>query len=232
MDCKIKWLGQAGYLIAIGDISLCIDPYLSNSVEEIEGLKRLVPPPIAPSGIHVSYMLFTHDHLDHFDEPSLRQITDERTVYVGPKSCMDRLDWIPSERKIEIACGNSVALGALTLRAVFASHTADSVGYILQEGAQGGIYLTGDTLYDDRLLAARNYSPSALFVCINGKLGNMNYQQAAQLAQELGVRTAVPCHYGMFAENTEDPVLFTSLLQNSPVHCLTLGLGETHHITI
>lgn len=232
MDFQIKWLGQAGYLISIGDVSLCIDPYLSNSVEEIEGLKRLVPPPISPADIHVSYMLFTHDHLDHFDEPSLRQISNDSTVFIGPKSCMNRLDWIPSEQKIEIARGSSVPLSPLTLRAVFAAHTADSVGYILQEGTQGGIYLTGDTLYDERLLDAKKYSPSALFVCINGKLGNMNYREAAQLALALDVHTAIPHHYGMFAENTEDPALFAALLEHSSIHCRILPLGETQHITI
>lgn len=228
MEYTITWLGQAGYLITAGGVSLCVDPYLSNTVEEVEGLKRLVPPPVSPAELHVSYLLFTHDHLDHFDEPSLREISDSRTVYIGPPSCMARLDWVPPGRKIEISRGGALSLGPLTLRAVFASHTADSVGYLLQEGAQGGVYLTGDSLYDQRLLATKQYRPAALIVCINGKLGNMNYREAAQLARELGVYTAIPCHYGMFAENTEDPRRFADLLQGSGILCRILSLGEAY----
>ena len=56
-----------------------------------------------------------------------------------------------------------------------------------------------------------------MIVCINGKLGNMDYRSAARLAQEIGVKTAIPCHYGMFGENTEDPENFRSALSTTGV---------------
>jgi L-ascorbate metabolism protein UlaG (beta-lactamase superfamily) len=49
-----------------------------------------------------------------------------------------------------------------------------------------------------------------MFICINGKLGNMNADDAARLTGIIAPRVAIPTHYGMFESNTEDPCKFTS----------------------
>ena len=36
---KVTWLGQAGYLVDINGTVICIDPYLSNIVFEIEKME-------------------------------------------------------------------------------------------------------------------------------------------------------------------------------------------------
>jgi L-ascorbate 6-phosphate lactonase len=100
-----------------------------------------------------------------------------------------------------------VTLGDATIYGVYAAHTPDSIGVVVSfEGIT--CYLVGDSLYDDKLLNVKRYKPDILLCCINGKLGNMNYLEAAKLAGELDVKVAVPCHYGMFKENTEDPAKF------------------------
>ena len=50
-------------------------------------------------------------------------------------------------------------------------------------------------------------------ICINGRLGNMNVDQAVQLTRELKPKLGIPTHYGMFASNTEDPVKYTSRVE-------------------
>ena len=49
-----------------------------------------------------------------------------------------------------------------------------------------------------------------MFICINGKLGNMNVEEALKLTEILSPRVGVPTHYGMFESNTEDPEKYTS----------------------
>ena len=44
-----------------------------------------------------------------------------------------------------------------------------------------------------------------MFICINGRLGNMNVEDAVKLTKILSPRVGVPTHYGMFESNTEDP---------------------------
>lgn len=62
-----------------------------------------------------------------------------------------------------------------------------------------------------------------LITCINGRLGNMNWEEAVQLADQLGVHQAFPMHYGMFAENTEDPAKFIN-------ECNRLGIQSAELI--
>jgi L-ascorbate metabolism protein UlaG (beta-lactamase superfamily) len=70
--------------------------------------------------------------------------------------------------------------------------------------------------------------PTALLVCINGKLGNMTAAEAARLAAALRPRVAIPMHYGMFADNTADPQEFVRLAQaHAPQSAVVLlALGE------
>ena len=47
-----------------------------------------------------------------------------------------------------------------------------------------------------------------LVTCVNGRWGNMGHEEAAKVANQLSVRLSIPTHYGMFAENTADPMDF------------------------
>ena len=73
------WLGQAGYLMKTSSrLTVMIDPYFSDEVERLEGLKRLFPPPIAADELRPDVLLVSHGHLDHFDEPTIRSFASLR----------------------------------------------------------------------------------------------------------------------------------------------------------
>lgn len=204
---------------------MCVDPYLSNTVEAAEGMKRLIPIPVEPEQLEADYMIFTHDHLDHFDEVSVRRLAKKPITFMGPGSCMERLKQCGIRRGIQLERGEHVRIaGQIRVRAVYACHTDDSIGLVFQKQGEpeGGLYLTGDTEYVDKLTEVKRLKPELLITCINGKLGNMGYESAAHLARELGVSTAIPCHYGMFADNTEDPKKFEDALEGSGIRYLEL----------
>ena len=52
-----------------------------------------------------------------------------------------------------------------------------------------------------------------MFICINGKLGNMNVDEAVKLTGIIDPKVGVPTHYGMFESNTEDPKKYTDALK-------------------
>lgn len=216
----IIWLGQAGFVMAFADFKVCVDPYLSDSVEAIEGMKRLMPPPFAPEELDVDYILFTHDHLDHFDEVSIRRLADRQITYIGPVSCIKKLAECNIHTGILLERYGQVTIGdQITVNAAYACHTEDSIGLLFQEKGKttGGLYLTGDTEYSPKLTGIKPFQPDAMITCINGKMGNMDYDSAARLAQEIGVKTAIPCHYGMFAENTQNPDKFRDALRQTDI---------------
>jgi len=64
-----------------------------------------------------------------------------------------------------------------------------------------------------------------LLVCINGKWGNMDPLQAAQLAGLLAPKTVAPMHYGLFAENTVDPAAFLARCGEADLHAVELHVG-------
>ena len=51
-----------------------------------------------------------------------------------------------------------------------------------------------------------------MFICINGRLGNMNVDEAVRLTECIAPRVGIPTHYGMFESNTEDPQKYVSRL--------------------
>ena len=65
---KITWLGQAGLVIESNSTTVIVDPYLSDSVKALDPQKyRRVPVDEALFDIKPDLLLFTHNHLDHYD---------------------------------------------------------------------------------------------------------------------------------------------------------------------
>ncbi|MBV9241472.1 MAG: MBL fold metallo-hydrolase, partial [Acidobacteria bacterium] len=67
----IMWLGHASFYIRIGGVGILTDPVFGDPMF----LKRVVPVPSQLDAIKgVDYVLLSHDHRDHMDENSIRQI--------------------------------------------------------------------------------------------------------------------------------------------------------------
>ena len=72
---KITQLGQAGLLMEKGDWRIMIDPYLSDSVEKITpAFYRRVAVREEIFSIKPDMMIFTHNHLDHYDPETVERL--------------------------------------------------------------------------------------------------------------------------------------------------------------
>jgi L-ascorbate metabolism protein UlaG (beta-lactamase superfamily) len=56
--------------------------------------------------------------------------------------------------------------------------------------------------------------------------GNLFGDEAAQLAHDIGARLVIPCHYNMFAFNTEPPDLFVASCERLGQPYRVLECGE------
>ena len=110
MDEKISlnYLGQSGIFCECNSFSFMIDPYLSNSVEELEGndLKRKIPIPFKPNEIYnLDWIFITHVHIDHCDPHTLPILgkNNPNIKFVGPEKVRKKLSkWgIPENRIIK-----------------------------------------------------------------------------------------------------------------------------------
>ena len=218
----IQWLGQNGYMLEKDGVKLCIDPYLSDSVFKNSGKKRLTPPPIAPEELACDAMVCTHNHLDHLDPDTISVMaTKDTTRFFAPYDCEDKMNQLGVTHYEKFDPGATACVGDFELEAVYADHTSKSaIGVVVR--VDGLVLLfTGDTYYNEKLKEYRRFTPDILFICINGKLGNMNVDEAVQLTGEIAPRVGVPTHYGLFAENTEDPTKYTSRVSSHYV--MTVG---------
>lgn len=205
---KITYLGQAGFLFETENIKIMIDPYLSNSVERIEPHnKRRVPVDERFFEIKPDVMVFTHDHLDHYDpETAGRFIREGAGVTVlCPRSVFD---------KVRRTCfGNNYVLfdnttewteKGVTFTAVKAVHSDPyAIGVIIDDGEKK-YYITGDTLYSESIFESLPDDIYAVFLPVNGVGNNMNMSDAARFAKRTGAERVVPMHIGLFDDKTSD----------------------------
>ena len=208
-NLKIRWIGQNGYLLSDGTTEICIDPYLSDVVNRVAGRPRMVEPPIAPEELRSDIVICTHDHLDHVDIDAIPLMKKDKMRFLAPTDAKKKLLECGVSNYVPFDEGTRFAVGDFLLEAVFADHSVPAVGVIVQHKGLT-LYFSGDTEYHEELHALKDKNIDVMFICINGRLGNMNVDQAVTLTEIIAPRVGVPTHYGMFASNTEDPAKYTS----------------------
>ncbi|MBQ8908223.1 MAG: MBL fold metallo-hydrolase [Clostridia bacterium] len=199
---KITWLGQAGLLFEGEGLSVMIDPYLSDSVEKKEPHNiRRVPVDARFLALRPDVMIFTHNHLDHYDPETVPHfITAESACLVlAPSSVYNEVRRIGGKNNyVKLDRHTEWTEGALRFRAVKAEHSDPTpIGVIIEDG-KSRYYVTGDTLYNEDIFADIPQDIDAVFLPINGKGNNMNMVDAARFCQRINPKVAVPLHFGMF----------------------------------
>ena len=203
---KVTYLGQAGLLFEKRGFKIMIDPYLSDSVEKINPKNfRRVPVDERFFSIRPDVMIFTHNHLDHYDPETVsRFITEDSGITVlAPKSVWDLV------RKFE---GNNNYIlfnrhtewteNEIKFTAVKAEHSdITPIGVIIDDGKRK-YYVTGDTLYNEEIFGDIPSDIYALFLPVNGVGNNMNMSDAVRFANRINAEKTVPIHIGMFDELT------------------------------
>lgn len=201
---KIKWIGQSGYILSDGTTEICIDPYLSDIVNTVANRPRMREIPIAPKKLKSDAIICTHNHLDHLDPDSISLMDKSNMIFYSPSENQQLLMDMGVKRFEPFDEGKTVKLGDFELSAVFADHTVASVGVLITYKGER-LYFTGDTEYNEKL---ESIKCDYMFICINGKLGNMDVYEAIRLTNIIKPKIAVPNHYDMFESNSEDPEKF------------------------
>jgi hypothetical protein len=204
---KIKFLGQSGYILKSGNTEIIIDPYLSDSVNRVAGRPRTLPVPINPQDIKCDAVICTHNHLDHLDPDTVTEI-NEKQFYITTNEGVAELKKLSRENAAALNVGDSIKVGDFQITAVFADHTVEAFGLIVK-AENKTLYFSGDTLYNEKLLNIAEYKPDITFICINGRLGNMNVDEALITAKKISAKINIPNHYDMFESNSENPLLFS-----------------------
>ncbi len=200
---RIIWAGHATVRIELDGAALLTDPLLRRGAGPL-ARRGEVPPGIAT---RLDAVLISHLHHDHLDLASLRQI-DPAVPVVAPTGAAPMLRRSGGRRVIELAPGESAAVGRVVVHAVPAVHAGGrppgrgrdvpALGYLV-EGTRR-VYFAGDTdifpgmsdLADDldlALLPVWGWGPTI-------GAGHLDPAGAARALRLLAPRTAVPIHWG------------------------------------
>jgi len=231
-DKAALWfLGQAGYFLKSGASTVIIDPYLTDSVSKVAPMfKRAYPVPVNPEEIKADIFIVTHDHLDHLDPETIGAYSHkDSTVFVSPRHAAKKLVelGIDREKITVIDHGDSVDVAGIQIDGVFALATGpdvlDTTGYKITFANGKTVYHTSDTAFCNLLLKACPYA-DVLLVCINGKFGNLNIEQAIELTLAVNPKIVIPNHYDVMELNSENPESFSYFYaeREAPALCVIL----------
>lgn len=220
----IMWMGHASFFIRIDGVSILTDPVFG----EPTFLKRFVPVPSPIESIsNVDLILISHDHRDHLDEESIRQLGakfPKATIVAGLRSEELIREWTPSNTIRTLGWfQQAVETGSVKLTFVPVRHWSRRGltdtnwrlwgGYVI-EGSRQKIYFGGDSGYgrhyrevgelfsgiDYFLIGIGAYEPRWFM-----EPNHNSPAEALKGFQDAGAKTLVPMHYGTFDLSDEPP---------------------------
>lgn len=199
---KVTYLGQAGLLFEKDGFRIMIDPYLSDSVAKVNPRNyRRIPVDETFFKVKPDIMIFTHNHLDHYDPETVSHFIGETTnvTVLSPSSVWGEVrklggnnNYVMFDRHTEWSTHG------LTFMAVKAEHSDSSAIGVIICDADRKYYITGDTLYNTEIFQDLPETIDYIFLPINGVGNNMNMTDAARFAARTKAKTTVPLHVGMF----------------------------------
>ncbi len=215
---RLTWLGHASWLVQLDGVSLLIDPVLGDTIPGF--IRRNTPPGVPVGGLpRITASLVSHNHFDHLDLPTLRQVGAPIVGGLGLARYFQRarlpvteLDWWGSTR-----------VGPVTVHFVPAQHwsrrgvnDANETlwGCFVVEGTSARVYHSGDTAYfegfqeigrrfpalDAALLPIGAYDPEWFM-----SRQHMNPEEAVRAFVDLGARRFLAMHWGTF-KLTDEPL--------------------------
>ena len=202
---RITWVGHATVLVELAGLRLLTDPLLRGRLGH---LRRLAPAADRAATTQLDAVLISHAHHDHLDPRSLRRLGG-RPRLIAPRGTTAALPRHGFAAVDEVAAGDTVALGAVTVRAVPARHdgrrwpfgrATDALGYVIEGGER--VYFAGDTdVYDEMARLAPGLDVALLPIWGWGPSlgpGHMGPREAARALVLLKPRVAIPIHWGTF----------------------------------
>jgi L-ascorbate metabolism protein UlaG (beta-lactamase superfamily) len=216
---RATWIGHSTVFVEIDGHRLLFDPIWSErgSPSTLVGPRRFHPAPLPLEELpRIDAVIITHDHYDHLDMATIRQLIGKGPVFLVPLGVGAHLEkWgVPRASITELDWGERQKLGSLTATATPARHFSgrgiadgDSTLWAswVVAGVKHRIFVSGDTGYFDgfRRIGAE-HGPFDLTVLKVGAYGSawpeihVTPEEAVQAHLDLRGKVLLPVHWGTF----------------------------------
>ena len=199
---KIHWLGQAGFRIE-DELVIYIDPY------KIKG------------GREADIILISHDHFDHCSPEDIEKVKKDDTVIVASKGAASKLSGnvriLKPGDKINIKSIDIEGVSSYNIGKDFHPQAAGNLGFIitvadthsLRSGLQvpTRIYHAGDT---DLIPEMKEIKADIALLPVGGTY-TMDAKEAAEAANTINPKIAIPIHWGSVVGLRKDAKQFQKL---------------------
>ena len=181
---KLNWLGHASFKIE-NEITIYIDPFHIKKEDTAD------------------LILITHEHYDHCSPEDMDKVSGKETIIIAPPSCDPSIG--RDFRKVKV--GDRVEVKGVVIDVVpaynvgkkFHPKEKGGVGYILTMN-RIHIYHAGDT---DIIKEMGKIRADIALLPVGGTY-TMNAEEAAQAAEMIKPKIAIPMHYGSIIGSGED----------------------------
>jgi len=208
---QIRWFGHDTFTLTHNNLTLCFDPYQLDKK------------------ISADIVLISHNHFDHLSNDDLKKITGDNTIIVAAKECSGQIKtknkevitMLPNQEKtvnnIKIKTLSAYNIDKINpdTKKPFHPKEDNKVGFIVTIN-NTTFYHTGDS---DNISEMSDIKPDILFIPVSGTYV-MTANEAANAAQKIKPRIAIPMHYGTIVGSEEDAKTFKKLVTSCQVQIL------------
>jgi len=174
-------------------------------------------------------VLISHEHFDHLSLEDLQKVTSPKTTIVASLSCKSGLKKVKAKETKFLEPGGKLSVGKVEIEAVpaynvnkfrapgqvFHPREDKKLGFVfLMDGTR--VYFAGDT---DLIPEMKSIQCDIALLPVSGTYV-MTAEEAAQAAEMIKPKIAVPMHYGAIVGSDPDAQLFRSLVKNCQVEII------------
>lgn len=191
---NISWLGHAAFKISDAPL-VYIDPW------KLSGRDR------------ADLILITHSHYDHCSSEDVNKLRKETTVVVAPADCSGKLECdvraISPGTKLAVGDVQVTAVPAYNVDKQFHPKSSKWVGFVVEIGGKR-IYHAGDTDFVHEMKELKDLAIDVALLPVGGTY-TMDAAQAADAANAIQPKVAVPMHFGTIVGGVSDAERFKQL---------------------
>lgn len=250
-DLKWIWFGHSSSMLQMQGLNILIDPVFSEYASPVQGFgaKRFSDLPITKENLPaIDVLVISHDHYDHLDYATIKDIDKKVKSYCVPLGVEKHLlRWGVDKEKIHsMAWWQEVEISGLTITATPGRHYTGRLpwqtnttlwsGFVFQNEKYKSYY-TGDTGYSNYFKEIYEKFGAMDFVILeNGQYDksweaiHLLPEQGIQAVKDLQAKWVVPVHWGTFSISYhawDEPIKqMTALAKKEKMNIATPLIGE------